>query len=165
MTAKIGADGLDLFGDAWPELLADVARLEPEPGGRWVKIEDQPGRRKGFHSTQRLWISEVAGGVAAATWPAELAAQARYLYSRGLGSRLVTTAIERGWKVEASPHIAYRTSPSSRRLYMLPGPSIAPHDYVSLWEGKDGFRRIGGNYSQEAATTPRRTSSTNCGRG
>ena len=32
MTAQIGADGLDLFGDPRPELLAGVARAQPEPG-------------------------------------------------------------------------------------------------------------------------------------
>jgi hypothetical protein len=147
MTAKIGADGLHLFGDARPELLADVTRLEPETGGKWVSIEDQPGRRKGFRSTQRLWISDAADGVAVATWPAELAGQARYLYDGGLGSRLVAAAIERGWTVEPSPHIAYRTSPPGKRLYMRP--SIAPLDYAALWVGKDAFRRIGGNYARE----------------
>jgi hypothetical protein len=149
MTAKIGADGLDLFGDAWPELLADVVRLEPEPGGKWVNIEDQPGRRKGLRSTQRLWISHVAGGVAVATWPAELAGQARYLYRGGLSERLIAAALDLRWEVEASPHIAYRTSPPSRRLYMLPQPFIAPCEYAALWEGQEGFRHIGGNYSRE----------------
>lgn len=76
MTAQIGADGSDFFGDPRPELLADVARVQPEPGGEWVRLESPP---LGFHSTQRLWISDCADGMVAATWPAELARQARYL--------------------------------------------------------------------------------------
>jgi hypothetical protein len=92
MTAQIGDDGLDLFGDPRPELLTDVARVQPQPGGEWVNLEV----RLGFRSTQRLWISDLAGGVVMATWPAELAPQARYLYGGGLGSGLVAAAIERG---------------------------------------------------------------------
>ena len=152
MTAQIGADGLDLFGDPRPELLIDVARVQPEPGGEWVNLED----RLGFRSTQRLRISDVAGGVVVATWPAELARQARYLYGGGLGSALVAAAIERGWTVEPSPHIAYCTASPGRRLYMRP--SVAPLDYVACWEDEDALRRV-------AATTPGRTSSMSCGRG
>lgn len=69
-----------------------------------------------------------------ATWPAELAPQARFLYGEGLGSALVAAAIERGRIVEPSPHIAFRTSSPSRRLYM--SPSIAPLCYVARWEDK-----------------------------
>ena len=101
----------------------------------------------GFRSTQRLGISDYAGGVAVATWPAELAPQARYLYGGGLGSALVAAAIERGWTVEPSPHIAYYTASPGRRLYMRP--SVAPLDYAACWEDEDGFRRIGGNYTRE----------------
>ena len=136
MTAQIGADGLDLFGDARPELLAEVARVEPEPGGEWVHLG-----RLGFRSTQRLRISDLAGGVVVATWPAELAPQARHLYGRGLGSELVAAALERGWTVEPSPHLAYHTSPPSRRLYLRP--SAPPRDYVLRWEDADGLQRIG----------------------
>ena len=39
MTAQIGYDGLDLRGDPRPELLIDVARVQPEPGGDWVDLE------------------------------------------------------------------------------------------------------------------------------
>ena len=122
MTAQIGDESLDLFGDPRPELLTEVARVQPLPGGEWVNLE----KRLGFHSTQRLWISDLAGGVVVATWPAELARQARYLYGRGLGSALVAAAIERGWTVEPSPHIAYYSASPARRLYMLP--SVAPLD-------------------------------------
>jgi hypothetical protein len=34
VTAQIGDDGLDLFGDPRPELLAGVARARPEPSRR-----------------------------------------------------------------------------------------------------------------------------------
>src|ERR1700691_249939 len=143
MTAQIGADGLDLFGDPRPELLADVARVQPQPGGEWVNLE----KPLGFRSTQRLSISDFAEGLVVATWPAELARQARDLYGRGLGSALLAAAIERGWTVMPSPHIAYYSASAARRLYMRP--SVAPLDYAACWEGEDGFSRIGGNYSRE----------------
>lgn len=141
MTAQIGADGLELFGDPRPELLVEVARVQPEPGGEWVHLG-----RLGFHSTQRLRVADLAGGVVVATWPAELAPQARYLYGRGLGSTLVAAAIDRGWTVEPSPHLAYHTAPPSRRLYMRP--SIEPLEYVARWEAEDGLRRVG-NHTRE----------------
>lgn len=79
--------------------------------------------------------------MAVATWPAELAPQARYLYGDGLGSALVAAAIERGWTVEPRPHLAYHTAPPGRRLYMRP--SITPLDYAGCWEGEDALRRVG----------------------
>ncbi len=142
MTAQIGADGLESFGEPRPELLAEVARVQAEPGGEWVHLG-----RLGFRSTQRLRISDLAGGVAVATWPAELAPQARYLYGRRLGPPLVAAAIERGWTVEPSPHLAYHTAPPSRRLYMRP--SVAPLEYAARWEDEDGLVRIG-NHTREA---------------
>ena len=144
MVAQIGADGLDLFSDPRPELLADVARVQLEVPRNWVDIERKKGRR-GFRSTQRLWISDVAEGVAVATWPAELAGQARYLYGGRLSSALVAAAIERGWTVEPSPHIAYWRSPPGSRLYMRP--PMAPLDYVPLWEDEDALRRL--RYARE----------------
>jgi hypothetical protein len=143
MPAQIGADGQDFFGDPRPELSTWVTGLQPKRGGEWVDLSSL-----GFRSTQRLRISDCAEGVALATWPAELKSQALYLYDGGLGSVLVAAAIERGWRVEPSPHIAYRTAPPSRRLYMCP--SIAPLEYVACWEDKDAFSRVGGNYTREA---------------
>ena len=93
-----------------------------------------------------MWIGDYAGGVAVATWLAELKPQAYYLYGGGLGSALVAAAIERGWTVEPSPHIAYWRAPPSRRLYMRP--SVAPLDYVACWEDEDGLRRVG-NHTRE----------------
>jgi hypothetical protein len=136
MTAQIGADGADLFGDPDLKLLTDVAGIQPERGRDWVHLIDQLG----FQSTQRLWIGECDNGVAVATWPAELQPQARYLYDKGLGSALVDTALKREWKVEASPHIAHPTAGSRRRLYMLR--TIAPRDYVACWENKDALDRV-----------------------
>lgn len=50
MTAQVGDDELDLFGDPRPELLIDIARVQPQPGGEWVNLGDLLG----FRSTQRL---------------------------------------------------------------------------------------------------------------
>ena len=115
----------------------------PQPGGEWVHLKD----KLGFRSIQRLVIRDVADSVVVATWPAELAVQARYLYGGGLGSALVAAAIERGWTVIPSPHIAYYSASPARRLYMRP--SVAPLDYAACWEDEDGFRRIGGNHTRE----------------
>jgi hypothetical protein len=143
MTAQIGEDGLDLVGDPLPELVTDVAGVQPQPGGEWVHLKD----KLGFRSTQRLVIRDLGGGVVVATWPAELAVQARYLYGGGLGSALVAAAIERGWTVIPSPHIAYYTASPARRLYMRP--SVEPLDYTACWEDEDGLRRVGGNYTRD----------------
>jgi hypothetical protein len=143
MTARIGYDGPDLRGVPRPELLIDVARVQSQPGGDWVDLEG----RLGFRSTQRLWIGDVPGGVMVATWPAELARQARYLYGGGLGSALVAAAIERGWTVEPSPHLAYYTAPAARRLYMRP--SVVPLEYVACWEDEDGLRRVGNHTGED----------------
>jgi len=120
MTARIGADGHDLLGDPLLPLLADVTQVRPEPGDDWAHLE----KRLHFRSTQRLRIGELADSVVVATWPAEKALQARYLCGDGFGSALVAAAIERGWEVEPSPHIAFPRSSSARRLYM--SPPIAP---------------------------------------
>ena len=84
-----------------------------------------------------------------ATWPAELKPQACYLYGGGLGSALVAAAIERGWTVEPSPHIAFRTASAARRLYMRLSSDKAL-DYVACWEDEDALSRIGGNYARGA---------------
>jgi hypothetical protein len=124
-------------------LLTDVAGVQPQPGGEWVHLKD----KLGFRSIQRLVIKDVDSSVVMATWPAELAEQARYLYGGRLGSALVAAAIERGWTVITSPHIGYYSSSPARRLYMRP--SMAPLDYAACWEDEDGLRRIGGNYTPE----------------
>jgi hypothetical protein len=140
MTAQIGADGHELFGDPRSKWLTEVTRLEPAQRRDWVNLEEHLG----FQSTQRLWIGNPADGrgVMVATWPAELQPQARHLYRHERGSALVATAIKRGWTVEPSPHLAYRGARSSRRLYMCP--SVEPPDYVACWQDKDALRRVGG---------------------
>lgn len=142
MTAQIGYDRLAFLGDPRPELLTEVARVQPRPAGDWVNLE-----KLRFHSTQRLWIGDRADGLVVVTWPAELADQARYLYSGGLGSALVAAAIERGWTVEPWPHIGYWNSSPNRRLYMRP--SVAALDYAACWEGEEGSRYFGSNYTAE----------------
>jgi hypothetical protein len=142
MTAQIGDDGLDFFGDPRPELLTHVARAQPQPGGEWVDLKPL-----GFRSTRRLRLSNLDGGVAVVTWPAELKPQAQYLYGRGLGSALVAAAIERGWTVEPRPHLAYHTARPDRRLYMCP--SIAPLDYAACWEDEDALRRVGSHARED----------------
>lgn len=141
MTAQIGAEGLDLIGEPRPELLVEVARVEPQRGGEWVDLGPL-----GFSSTKKLQLSDQAGDIVVATWPAELAPQARYLYGSRLGSPLVAAAIERGWTVEPSPHLAFRNAAPSRRLYM--SPSVAPLDYAARWEDEDALVRIG-NHTRE----------------
>jgi hypothetical protein len=135
MTAQIGIDGLNLLGGPCPDLLGGVVRVRPEPGGEWANLE-----RLGFRSTQRLQLTDLAGGVALVTYPAELQPQARYLYGGRHGSALVAAAVERGWEVEPRPHLAYRNARPSRRLYMRP--PIAPLDYAACWEDGDGLRRV-----------------------
>jgi hypothetical protein len=135
MTAQIGTDGLNLPGDPCPDLLADVAGARPEPGGEWVHLE-----RLGFHSTQRLQLTGLGGGVALVTYPAELQPQARHLYGGRHGPALVAAAAERGWEVEPRPHLAYRNAWPGRRLYMRP--RVAPLDYAARWEDGDGLRRV-----------------------
>ena len=141
MTAQIGNDGLDLFGGPRPELLSDVARVQPEPGGEWVDLG-----RLGFRSTQRLGLSDLDGGVVVVTWPAELKPQAHYFYGAGLGSTVVAAAVERGWTVEPRPHLAYHTAPPGRRLYLRR--PIDRLDYVACWENEDALRRVG-NHTRE----------------
>jgi hypothetical protein len=146
MTAQVGADGGELFGDPRPKLLAHVTGLPPEPPrGERVDLEEHLH----FYSTQRLQITyrPDGSGVVVATWPAELARQARPLYGHGLGSALVAAAIERGWKVEPSPHIGFVNSRSYQRLYMRP--RMEPFEYVACWEDKDALGRV--RYAREDA--------------
>jgi hypothetical protein len=141
MAAQIGSDELEFYGDPCLDLLTEVARAEPEPGRDWVRLEGPLG----FRSTQRLRVSDGADGIAITTWPAELSSQARYLYGGRLGTPLVAAALQCGWTVEATPHIAYHTAAPNRRLYLRP--AIAPLEYAALWEDKGALRRL--SYSRE----------------
>lgn len=102
MTAQIGDGGLDLFGDPRPELLADVARARPEPGGEWADLG-----QLGFRSTQRLRLSDLGGDMTLVTWPAELQPQARYLYGDRLGSGGCCCRAWLGGRAAASPRVPH----------------------------------------------------------
>jgi hypothetical protein len=141
MAAQIGSDELEFYGDLRLDLLTEVTRVQPEPGRDWARLEGPLG----FRSTQRLQVSDGADGIAITTWPAELAPQARYLYGGRLGTPLVAAALQCGWKVEATPHIAYHRAAPDRRLYLRP--SIAPLEYAALWEDEGALRRL--SYSRE----------------
>lgn len=148
MTAHIGVDELEFYGEPRLDLLAEVALVKPEPGHDWIRLEGPP---LSFHSTQRLQISEGADGVALTTWPAELARQANYLYGEGLGLPLVAAALQcKGWTVKATPHIAYWTAPPSRRLYL--NPPIEPADYVAIWEDGEALGLVGSHSPEDVET-------------
>ena len=90
---------------------------------------------------------DVAGSVVVATWPGEFVVLPATSTAGGRGSALVAAAIERGWTVIPSPHIAYYSASPARRLYLLP--PVPPLDYAACWEDEDALRRIGGNYTRE----------------
>src|SRR5947209_4911426 len=92
----------DLQDKPLRELAEEVTGLVPEPSGH-ILLEPA-----GVRSTQRLLLGDVGGGVAAFTWPAELQAQALYLYCEGRARRLLDAAAEGGWDVDARPHLAFR---------------------------------------------------------
>src|SRR5438067_1153719 len=105
MRAAVGADDLEMFQEPLPELLRDVSGIEPESASLHVLLEDH-----GVVSAQRLALSGYGGGVVVALWPGELKSQAEYLYGNQLGRRMVAAALERGWKAEGSPQLAFRNS-------------------------------------------------------
>jgi hypothetical protein len=140
MAAQIGADDLD-FRATDPALLRDVSGLDPEPSGKHVLLG-----QIGVRSTQRLAIGDRGGTIIVALWPAELKPQAQYLYSSGRSAALIAAARSLRWSVVPSPHLGFRNSPASRRLYMAPELDAA--EYAQRWEGPDG-RRIGQHTSQE----------------
>jgi hypothetical protein len=79
MTARIGADDLNLFETPLPDLLLQISGIEPEPPGVHVRLDTQSHVR----STQRLALGDVGGSVVVGFWPAELKSQAEYLYAGG----------------------------------------------------------------------------------
>jgi hypothetical protein len=140
-----GTADLHLLETPLPEFLRDVTGLVPKPGGTHVRLDEGAGIR----STQRLALGDVGGGVVVFTWPAELGPQAHYLYDGERASRLLAAARDGGWDVDPRPHLAFRNSRASQRLYT--NPLIGADDYVAGWAGADG-RRIG----QHEADTVRR---------
>jgi hypothetical protein len=141
MTAQIGPGGHEPLGDARPDLVREITGIEPERDD-WIEIQPL-----GFRSTRRLHVSDIGGRVLMVTWPTELQGQARYLYGRLLAVPLVSAALDRGWMVKPTPHLAYHTAPSSRRLYMYPG--VEPVLYAGQWEEPDALRRVGNHTRQE----------------
>jgi hypothetical protein len=129
MTARIGADDLDVSFPE-PELLREIAGIEPVVLGTHVMLDVH-----GARSTQRLALADVGGRVVAALWPAELKEQAQYLYRRRLATPMIKTARARGWTAEPSPHLAFRNSPHTLRLYMAPAVDAA--EYARRWEEED----------------------------
>jgi hypothetical protein len=135
VTARIGADDLDLFLEPQPELLESTSGIRPERGGLHVRLDT-----RGVRSTQRLALSGFRGGLIAALWPAELKVQAKYLYGNRLATLMISRALERGWSAEPSPHLAFRNAAASQRLYMRPVVEAA--EYARRWESTD-LRRVG----------------------
>jgi hypothetical protein len=145
VTARIGADDVELFQDPERELLRVISGIRPEPRGVHVLLDSH-----GIRSTQRLSLSGVGGGLVAGLWPGELKIQAEYLYGRRLATPLVARAIERGWSAEGSPHLAFRSSAAVQRLYMKPIVDAA--EYARRWETGD-LRRVGQYTAEEVRRT------------
>jgi hypothetical protein len=133
MAASLGADDLDVFLDPQPRLLKRISGIEPETGGVHVLLEPF-----GVRSTQRLALSLHRPDLVAALWPAELKAQAEYLYGQRLATPMIACAHQRGWSVEPSPHLAFRNSAPGQRLYMRP--AIDAAEYAKRWERGDLMR-------------------------
>lgn len=131
-----GTADLHLLETPLPELLREVTDLEPKPPGSHVRLDEGAGVR----STQRLALGDVGGGAVVFTWPAELGPQAHYLYDGERAPRLLAAARDGGWEADARPHLAFRNSRASQRLYT--NPVISVEDYIARWAGADG-RRIG----------------------
>jgi hypothetical protein len=140
--ARIGPDDAGLWESPRRELLREISTVEPEPSGIHVLLDEHLGVR----STQRLALADVAGGVVVGLWPAELKAQAEYLYVDGRGVAMVRAAGKHGWDVQPNLHIAFFTAPPSQRLYL--SSEVDPEEYAERWEGSDG-RQIGQHSSAE----------------
>ena len=135
MRSTIGADDVELFQEPLPGLLAAISGIQPEPAGLHVLLD-----KHGVFSTQRLALSGFGGGVVAALWPGEFKVQANYLYGQRLGARVVAASLKRGWAAEGSPHLAFRNSAPSQRLYMKP--DVDALEYARRWEDGD-LREVG----------------------
>jgi hypothetical protein len=130
MTARIGADDLNLFASPMPNLLYAVSGIKPVARGTDVRLD-----RYGVQSTQRLGAGDVGGNLWTALWPAELKEQATYLYGKRLATPMIDAARRQGWTAAPSPHLAFRNSQPSLRLYMAP--AIDASEYAGRWETGD----------------------------
>lgn len=134
MAARIGADDLKYFETPRRDLLREISGIEPEPGGTHVRLDKETGVR----STQRLALADSGGSVVVGFWPAELKAQAEFLYAGGRAQAMIAAARERDWTVESSPQLAFYTSSPPQRLYL--SRDVPAEEYARRWEGQDGPR-------------------------
>lgn len=130
MTARIEADDIAFLEAPVPRLLRAATGIEPVPAGTDVRLDT-----RGVRSTQRLAAGFFGDAIVAGLWPAELKNQATYLYGGRHGQPLVEKARALGWTAEPSPHLAFRNSAPSQRLYMRP--SIDAAEYARRWEEGD----------------------------
>jgi hypothetical protein len=143
--AHIGPrDNPHRFDVSVPDLMRLVTGISPVAGRNDVRLEEA-----GFKAVQRLVLADLNGGVLAAVWPGELKPHARYLYSERRAERFVSAALEGGWLVDRTPHVAFHNAPIHQRLYL--DPLIDLTRYVELWEGP-GWEWIGGYWLDEART-------------
>src|SRR4051794_29485220 len=105
MAARLGADDIDEFATPRQLLLREITGITPEEPAGHVLLESF-----GVKSTQRLALADVGGTLIAGLWPAELKTQAESLYGSGRATPMIAAARERGWTVEASPHIGFYNS-------------------------------------------------------
>jgi hypothetical protein len=131
MSAHYGAPDLERWALPLPRLLREVTGIEPASNPNHVRLDDQLGIR----SVQRLALADVGGQAIAGLWPAELKAQALYLYAEGRAQRMISAARGRQWQVVARPHLAFFNAPPALRLYMEP--EVSPEAYAERWEGPD----------------------------
>lgn len=131
MTVRMGADDVDFFNSPREDLLKEITGLDPEPSGAYVLLDEHLGTT----STQRFALADLGGGIEAALWPGETKAQAMYLYSAGRAATMIEAAQSCGWRVTASPHLAFLNSYARQRLYMTP--DIDPLVYAERWADED----------------------------
>ena len=131
MPAHFGAPDLELWSSPLPDLLREIAGLEPEWNENHVRLDEHLGTR----SIQRLAVADAGGSAVVALWPAELKSQALYLYSHGRAHAMLGTAEQRRWRVTPRPHLAFFNSHASQRLYMET--DIDTREYIERWEGLD----------------------------
>jgi hypothetical protein len=145
MAATIGPDDLDFTASPRPDLLRAVTGLEPVPAQTHVLLADY-----GVRSCQRLAAGDAGGRVTFGLWPAELKEQAKHLYGRRLGRRMVSIARARDWNAAPSPHLAFWNAAPVVRLYM--SPSIDADEYAHRWEDED-LAWVGAHSRDEVRTT------------
>jgi hypothetical protein len=116
----------------WDEAL--VERLEAATGraaarGRhaYVMVDAE--------SIQRVGLETWDGDLVLLAWPGELKAQAVATYHTPRARRLLDFVARReGWRLEPRPHLGFRLSSRSERLYTMPAIDVA--EYVRRWEAE-----------------------------